>query len=79
MLSKNTRVIYIDTLLLVFVFLISISSYGQQNEDLLDYAEDIKILNPKEAIRISESVLRRLEDVEGKNCAIYSTLIEAYI
>lgn len=77
MLSKNTRVIYIDTLLLVF--LISISSYGQQNEDLLDYAEDIKILNPKEAIRISESVLRRLEDVEGKNCAIYSTLIEANI
>lgn len=67
---------YSNIVLVFLVFLVSSFSYGQQNEELISYANDLKLSNPEEAIRISENILQRLNNETPKNYEVYIVLIE---
>lgn len=79
MLIKNRIKIYSNIVLTLFLFLLTSFSYGQQGGELISYANDIKITNPEEAIRISENLLLRLDHREPQNYEVYLVLIEASI
>lgn len=79
MLTKNRLKTYSDIFITLLFFFVVGFLYGQRGQELIAYANDIKITNPEEAIRISENVLLRLDDREPINYEVYLVLIEASI
>src|SRR5699024_10029269 len=65
---------FLRGILFVIFFQISLFSLGQQNEDLLSYANDIKIFDAENAVQICENILRR---THNRNCDVYEVLVEA--
>lgn len=65
---------FFSNVLFLILYLSSLVALGQQNEDLLNYANEIKIFDSKKAIVICENMLRR---THSKNCDAYEILIEA--
>lgn len=73
----KTRMKFYSNIVLVLLFLlVSALSYGQQNEELISYANDIKLSDSKEAIRIGESILQRLNNEVPRSYEVYIVLIE---
>lgn len=71
----NSLVKFICNKLIFFIVCFSsLIVLGQQNEDLLNYANEIKIFDSEKAVVICESMLGR---THNKNCDAYEILIEA--